>query len=48
MSRTARILLSVAWFTVISLVASTPPAQLAADAPQPGPCYYYNGAWFCP
>jgi len=49
MSRTARILISVAWFATISLIASAPATPAAADtSPQPGPCFLYNGVFFCP
>jgi len=49
MSRTARILISVAWFAAISLVASAPATQAADVTPsQDGPCILYNGIYFCP
>jgi hypothetical protein len=49
MSQTARVLISVAWFAAISLIASAPPAQVASETPpQDGPCYVYNGVYICP
>lgn len=48
MRRTARVLISLAWFAAISLIASAPTAPAVADTvSQPGPCFYYNGVYFC-
>jgi hypothetical protein len=49
MKRTTRVLLAVAWFAAISLFVSPPPTQAVSNTgPQPGPCFYYNGVFFCP
>lgn len=49
MRRVTRVLLSLAWFAAISLVATPAPSRAAEEAPPvPGPCFYYHGVYICP